>query len=44
MILTILKLLGCIALLMYGMKVMSEALDRGYTAKQEGTGRRMAAH
>ena len=28
MILTILKLLGCIALLMYGMKVMSEALQK----------------
>ena len=28
MILTLLKLLGCIALLMYGMKVMSEALQK----------------
>lgn len=28
MILTVLKLLGCIALLMYGMKVMSEALQK----------------
>lgn len=28
MILTILKLIGCIALLMYGMKVMSEALQK----------------
>ena len=28
MVLTVLKLLGCIALLMYGMKVMSEALQK----------------
>ena len=28
MFLTVLKLLGCIALLMYGMKVMSEALQK----------------